>query len=300
MRSACRTGWLALPALVLLRRRGGREDRWTRRRRHRRSRCAPSALHHARCGPVRPSRSPDAFATCPAARPARASSSGSPRAKAGAGRAIAAKRLGRVKAGRLAKYRVRVGLELAGRRPLLPTRVRARGRSSELPRSRRALTVVHQQEAARSGETVATLTHNTPRYKVLAFTEAIDETHSSTSEGVDALQDLGRKHDFSVTEARSSSGVFTESNLKRYRAVVFLNTAGDVLNAAEQTAFENYYKDGGGFFGVHSAIVTEPDWPFLTDLLGTRATGPAAALATAKIKVADRVHDASKSLPEYW
>ena len=35
----------------------------------------------------------------------------------------------------------------------------------------------------------------------------------------------------------TSAGVFTEANLKRYRSVVFLNTAGDVLSDAEQTAW---------------------------------------------------------------
>ena len=81
---------------------------------------------------------------------------------------------------------------------------------------------------------------------------------------------------------------------------MFLNTAGDVLSDSEQTAFENYFKDGGGFLGIHSAIVTEPAWPFMTQLLGTRAVGSAAALDRATVKVADRVHDASKTLPEYW
>jgi PKD repeat protein/type 1 glutamine amidotransferase len=221
------------------------------------------------------------------------------RTRSGAGRAIATKRLARVKAGRLAKYRVRVKLSrsLASGRYYLRACARVGGRRS--CRDARFLNVVVQQQSAGGDRSASTVSHR-DRFRVLAFTEARDETHSSTSEGVDALQDLGRKHDFSVSEARSSSGVFTESNLKRYRAVVFLNTAGDVLNAAEQTAFENYYKDGGGFLGVHSAIVTEPDWQFLTDLLGTRATGPAAALDSATIEVADRVHDASNSLPEYW
>ena len=136
-------------------------------------------------------------------------------------------------------------------------------------------------------------------YDILAFTEG-SAANDSVGDAVSALRELGRSNRFRVTVASSSNGVFTETNLKRYRAVLFLNTAGDVLDAAEQTAFENYFKDGGGFLGIHSAIATEPDWQFMTDLLGTRATGAAAATDDATIKVADRVHDASKSLPEYW
>ena len=40
-----------------------------------------------------------------------------------------------------------------------------------------------------------------------------------------------------------------------------------------RTAFEEYFHDGGGFLGIGSAIETEPDWQFLTDVLGTRAIG---------------------------
>ena len=302
MRSACRTGWLALPALVLL-----APPTAVARPADATAAASPVALRSI-SAPPRQVQAGQAFTLTGrvrnvsdrAARPRVVVRLAKSR-KAAAGRTIAAKRLARVKAGKLAKYRIRVRVSssLAAGRYYISACARVGGRQS-CRQALRVLTVVHQQEAARGGESVTALTHNSPRFKVLAFTEARDETHSSTSEGVDALQDLGRKHNFSVSEARSSSGVFTESNLKRYRAVVFLNTAGDVLSASEQTAFENYYKDGGGFLGVHSAIVTEPDWQFLTDLLGTRATGPAAALATAKIKVADRVHDAGKSLPEYW
>ena len=299
MRSACRTGWLALPALVLL-----APSTAVAKPADATAAASPVALRSV-SAPPRQVQAGQAFTLTGRVRNV-SDRAARPRvvirlakSKAGAGRAIAAKRLKRVKAGRLAKYRVRVRVSssLAAGRYYISACARVGGRQS-CRQALRVLTVVHQQQSARGSENA--LTHHSPRYRVLAFTEARDETHSSSSEGVDALQDLGRKHNFSVSEARSSSGVFTESNLKRYRAVVFLNTAGDVLSASEQTAFENYYKDGGGFLGVHSAIVTEPDWQFLTDLLGTRATGPAAALATAKIKVADRVHDASKSLPEYW
>ena len=46
--------------------------------------------------------------------------------------------------------------------------------------------------------------------------------------------------------------------------------------------------------GIHSAIETEPDWQFLTDILGTRATG-SSAVTQATLKVADRVHPASRT-----
>ena len=97
-----------------------------------------------------------------------------------------------------------------------------------------------------------------------------------------------------------SASAFTESNLERYRAVVFLNTAGDVLDAAQQAAFESYYTDGGGFLGVHSAIETEPDWQFLTDVLGTRATGASAAAPPRRSRSPTACTRRARTLPEYW
>ena len=135
-------------------------------------------------------------------------------------------------------------------------------------------------------------------YSVLVFTK---NATAGAAEGVAALRSLPDADEvtFDVTDDASK---FTEEKLAKYRAVVFLNTSGDVLDDAQQAAFEDYYRGGGGFFGIGSAIETEPDWQFLTDVLGARAapTGGKTAVQAGTIKVADRVHDASKNLPEYW
>ena len=89
-------------------------------------------------------------------------------------------------------------------------------------------------------------------------------------------------------------------SLGRYRAVVFLDTAATTLLSDEQkAAFESYFHNGGGFLGIGSAIETEPDWQFYTDILGTRSSGKT-DVQSATVKVADSVHDASKNLPAYW
>jgi PKD repeat protein/type 1 glutamine amidotransferase len=135
-------------------------------------------------------------------------------------------------------------------------------------------------------------------YRVLVFTKAVDGQHASTWAGARAIEDIGDDRDFDVTVSDNAAR-FTEASLKRYRTVVFLNTSGDVLTDAQQAAFEEYFRDGGGFVGIHSAIETEPGWQFFTDILGTRAEG-SSAVTQATIEVADRVHEASEDLPEYW
>jgi len=135
-------------------------------------------------------------------------------------------------------------------------------------------------------------------YKVLVFTRAVGAQHASTAAGVDAIRQLGNALRFSV-QVTDDPRKFDEAHLKQYRVVVFLNTSGDVLNDGQQAAFEAYFRDGGGFVGIHAAIEAEPDWSFLTNVLGTRATG-AAPVSQATVKVADRVHPASANLPERW
>jgi cytochrome c len=134
------------------------------------------------------------------------------------------------------------------------------------------------------------------RYRVLVFTGANHDP--ATAAGLAAIRRLGRDHRFAV-DATATATAFTPTNLDRYATVVFLNAAGDHLDDAAQAAFEAYVRGGGGFLGTHSAIEAEPEWQFLTDLLGTRATGTSAT-TKATVEVADQVHPASDPLPEYW
>lgn len=57
-------------------------------------------------------------------------------------------------------------------------------------------------------------------------------------------------------------------NLANYDAVVWVLTSGDVLNADEQVAFENYIRTGGDYAGIHAASDTEYEWPWYDELVG--------------------------------
>ena len=62
--------------------------------------------------------------------------------------------------------------------------------------------------------------------------------------------------------------VFKDTELKKYKAVIFLSTTGDALNDEQQAAFERYIKAGGGFVGIHAAADTEYGWPWYTKMVG--------------------------------
>ncbi|XLE02229.1 ThuA domain-containing protein [Streptomyces sp. 184] len=139
---------------------------------------------------------------------------------------------------------------------------------------------------------------NDPAYQVLAFSKTAGFRHDSIDEGLTALRELGSGNNFTVT-ATEDAGAFTAGNLAQYEAVVFLNTTGDVLNAAQQSAFEGYIRGGGGYVGVHAASDTEYDWPWYGGLAGAYfASHP--AIQTATVNVEDRAHPATSHLPATW
>ncbi|KAB2976750.1 DUF1080 domain-containing protein [Streptomyces sp. SS1-1] len=137
-----------------------------------------------------------------------------------------------------------------------------------------------------------------PAYRVLVFSKTAGFRHSSIDEGVAALRDLGAANNFTVT-ATEDAGAFTAANLSQFRAVVFLSTTGDVLDGAQQTAFEQYLGAGGGYVGVHAAADTEYDWPFYEGLAGALFQSHP-AIQPATVKVEDRAHDATAHLGRTW
>lgn len=135
-------------------------------------------------------------------------------------------------------------------------------------------------------------------FKVLVFSKTDGFRHSSIPDGIAAIQQLGLEYNFDV-DATEDATVFIFENLVQYDAIIFLSTTGDVLNADQQTAFEQYIRSGGGFAGIHSASDTEYNWPWYGDLVGAYFDSHP-DIQTATIKVVDRIHPSTKNLPEYW
>ncbi|MFJ8673883.1 ThuA domain-containing protein [Streptomyces sp. NPDC093589] len=134
--------------------------------------------------------------------------------------------------------------------------------------------------------------------RVLVFSKTAGFRHDSLPDGIAAVKDLGAQHGFAV-DATEDAGTFNDTDLARYDAVVFLSTTGDVLDSAQQTAFERYISDGGGYVGVHAAADTEYDWPFYGGLAGAYFDSHP-AIQPATVRVEDRAHPASAHLGAAW
>ncbi|MFE6548001.1 ThuA domain-containing protein [Streptomyces sp. NPDC057746] len=140
--------------------------------------------------------------------------------------------------------------------------------------------------------------HSADGKRVLVFSKTAGFRHDSIPDGVAAVRQLGERSGFAV-DATEDAGAFTSKNLKRYDAVVFLSTTGDVLDSTQQSAFEGYIRHGGAYVGIHAAADTEYDWEFYGGLAGAYFQSHP-AIQQAEVDVEDRAHPATSELARTW
>lgn len=138
---------------------------------------------------------------------------------------------------------------------------------------------------------------DSPLPRVLVFSRTAGFRHDSIPAGVAAIKDLGAG--LFAVDTTEDSAAFTKDNLKKYRAVVFLSSTGDVLNNDQQAAFESFIRAGGGYAGVHGAADMEYDWAWYGKLMGAYFNGHP-EIQPATIMVEDAKHRSTRHLPKEW
>src|SRR6478735_2557263 len=141
--------------------------------------------------------------------------------------------------------------------------------------------------------------------RVLIFSKTAGFKHASIPAGIAAIQKLGAENGFEVDTTKNAE-LFNEENLKKYAAVIFLSTTGDVLNYKQEAAFERYIQSGGGYLGVHAATDTEYDWgwygrlagAYFYDHPGIHDKNP--NVQEGMLTVTDQQNNATKHLPKQW
>lgn len=136
----------------------------------------------------------------------------------------------------------------------------------------------------------------TPRILVYAKTRGFH--HASIPAGLAAIQQLGAENGFAV-DTTTDSSYFVPKTLKKYAAVVFMSTTGNILNEQQQAAFEKYIQSGHGFVGVHAATDTEYDWPWYNQLVGAYFKSHPKQ-QEAVLNIVDDTHISTKHLPKTW
>ena len=145
-----------------------------------------------------------------------------------------------------------------------------------------------------------------PPGAILIFTRANGYRHDSIPAATAVLTAIAREEGWRA-EASDDPGLFTPDRLQRFRAVVWNNTSGTVLNGAEAAAFRRYVEGGGGFLAIHGAG-GDPAyaWPwYVQTLIGAQFIGHpgppyAPQFQSARLRVEDRGQPASRRLPRRW
>ncbi|GCE25007.1 hypothetical protein KDA_04910 [Dictyobacter alpinus] len=133
---------------------------------------------------------------------------------------------------------------------------------------------------------------------LLIFSKTTGYRHASIETGIEAIRRLATEHHVEV-QATEDASVFTDENLARYQAVIFLSTTGNILDGAQKAAFERYIHAGGGFVGIHAASDTEYSWTWYGQLVGSFFKSHP-AISEATVDVEDGQNISTSLLPKKW
>jgi type 1 glutamine amidotransferase len=143
---------------------------------------------------------------------------------------------------------------------------------------------------------------NGPEARILVFSKTLGFRHANIPLGIEAINRLGVENGFAV-DSTEDSGVFSPTNLARYKAVVFLSATGDVLNDEQEKAFRDYVLGGGGFVGIHGALfgpsACEEHWAWYGELCCASFKDHSAVVA-ARVNIEDGTNPSTSELPARW
>ncbi|MBD7923525.1 ThuA domain-containing protein [Xanthomonas sp. CFBP 8703] len=119
--------------------------------------------------------------------------------------------------------------------------------------------------------------------RMLIFSKTAGFRHDSIPTAVATLRQLASEEGLAADHSEDANA-FTADNLARYRVVVFASTTGEILDPAQQQAFESFVRNGGGFVGVHSAADTGYAWPWYGRLVGAWFQGHPPGLQSTQVQ----------------
>jgi type 1 glutamine amidotransferase len=127
-------------------------------------------------------------------------------------------------------------------------------------------------------------------------TEGKGYIHENIATSVATIRQLGSENGFQVDHS-DDPAVFTTTNLKKYKALVFSNSNNEAFaNDAQREAFKAFIQGGGGFVGIHSATGSERKWPYFWSVVGGKfLRHPKLQKFTVRVK--DATHPATRDLP---
>ncbi|MSU50082.1 MAG: hypothetical protein EXS37_13525 [Opitutus sp.] len=137
-------------------------------------------------------------------------------------------------------------------------------------------------------------------WRVLVFTHA----PAIAAPCVTAVREIAVERGWQFVEETTDITAFTAANLARFDVIIWNDIPGEVLNAAQRTAFEEFIRNGGGFVGLGRAAAGprtgEVPWPWFRDMLGAQWRPAAGTPALARLAPATLEHPSTDTLTTAW
>jgi type 1 glutamine amidotransferase len=126
---------------------------------------------------------------------------------------------------------------------------------------------------------------------ILIYSGTTGYRHDSIPAGIKAVTAIARRRGLTVV-ASEDPAVFSDSSLRRFRAIVLLSTTTDPKNPASEwlvgdrrTALQQFVARGGGILAIHAAADSHYHWPWYGKLIGGRFARHPPGTPTGTVKV---------------
>lgn len=121
--------------------------------------------------------------------------------------------------------------------------------------------------------------------------------------GVPAIRAIAERNGWSLFHTENGA-VHNTEDLAKFDAVVWFQTSGDILDAAQRAALKAYIEGGGGFAAMHGSggdPSYEWEW-YVRDLIGAQFIGHTMSpqFQEATVVVDDTAHPATRGMPATW
>ncbi|KIJ14284.1 hypothetical protein PAXINDRAFT_79565 [Paxillus involutus ATCC 200175] len=134
--------------------------------------------------------------------------------------------------------------------------------------------------------------------RLLVYSATAGYRHDSIEPSIEALKAKASSInvEFDFTEDKSR---FTDVNLAKYDAILFLNNSGIILDDTGKAALQKYLNLGGNTIGVHCVSDALRDTPFFGKQIGAYFDYHP-DIQESVVDVVDNTHPSTKMLPARW
>jgi hypothetical protein len=140
----------------------------------------------------------------------------------------------------------------------------------------------------------------TTPFGILVVTATSGFRHDSIPTATETIRRLGQDAGAFITTVipeASDLPLLTPELLAQQQVVCFVSTSGELpLSEEQKQSLLDFVRDGGGFFGAHSATDTFYNWPEYGDLIGAYFREHPWSQPVA-VTVEDREHPTTRTLP---